>query len=409
MTTLRHAAKQVCDLMQARIYRPSHLRIGLQDYFDLRAPVAALQANSIHLRAAMDWLCRAQDATRDGGVSARYRLSTGWAASYPETTGYIIPTFFDYADLTNDATCHHRAIRMAEWLLSVQLECGAFPAHDANAQPQPRVFNTGQAILGLLRAFRVTGNEYYLQACVRAADWLVSLQEADGSWSKFEYYQRSHTYHTEVDWLLLQLFVQTQKAQYHEAAIKNLDWVLSCQQPNGWFERCAFKEKDDAAPYLHTIAYTIHGLIESGVLLQPDRPCQNVYIQAARLAAEALLHRYEIRGFMAGQFDRNWKSAVLYSCLTGNAQTALNWLRLYELDHDPRFLNGALKLNDFVKSTQDLKSHNPGIRDGIKGSHPIWGRYIHYGYPNWAAKFFVDALMREEKILQALYQREGIA
>jgi hypothetical protein len=121
------------------------------------------------------------------------------------------------------------------------------------------------------------------------------------------------------------------------------------------------------------------------------------------------LHRYEIRRFMAGQFDRHWKGAASYRCLTGNAQTAFSWLRLYELTQDARLLNGALKLNDEVKSTQDLKSHNPGIRGGIKGSHPIWGRYIHFSYPNWAAKFFADALMREDKIIQALYRREGIA
>jgi len=406
MAVLRTTAGQLRDLLEVRLYRPSHLRIGLQDYFDLRPPVHAVQSNSIHSAAAMDWLCRAQDASRDGGVAARYRFSRGWAASYPETTGYIIPTFFNYAALTGEENYRRRAIRMADWLLSVQHENGAFPGHDVSTKSEPRVFNTGQALLGLVRAFRETGQEAYLQASIRAGDWLVAMQDADGAWNKFAYYQRPHTYYTEVDWPLLELFAATQNAAYHAAAVKHLNWVLPHQQPNGWIDRCGFR--DDAAPFLHTIAYTIQGLLESGVNLQPQAPAENIYVQAARRASEALLHRYEIRGFMAGQFDRDWKGTVTYSCLTGNAQTAVNWLRLYELTGDARFLNGAVKLNDDVKSTQDLKSNNPGIRGGIKGSHPIWGRYIYYGYPNWAAKFFVDALLLEDKLLHELYQREGM-
>ncbi len=407
MIALRTAARQLRDFILLRFYRPSHFRIGVQDYFDWRPPLSALLSNSIHLHAAMAWLCRAQDANGDGGVSARYRLSKDWASSYPETTGYIIPTFFNYAKLAEDKKYHERALRMADWLLAVQLANGAFPAHDISAPSQPRVFNTGPALLGLLRAFRETQNEIYLLAAERAGDWLAAIQEASGAWTKFEYHQRPHAYHAVVDWPLLELFSITKKLPYRDAAVKNLDWVLSQQQPNGWFDHCGFK--DDAAPFLHTIAYTINGLLEAGALLQPDQPANSVYVQAALRASEALLHRFEIRDFMAGQFDRNWQAPATYSCLTGNAQTAINWLRLYEFTNEARFLNGALKLNDYVKSTQDLKSHNPGIRGGIKGSQPIWGRYIHYAYPNWAAKFFVDALMLEDRLVHELYRREGLA
>jgi hypothetical protein len=409
MATLRSTAKQVRELIQNHVYRPSHLRLNLQDYFDLRTPSIRLQPNATHVRAAMDWLCRAQDVTHDHGVAARYRLDSGWAASYAETTGYIIPTFFDYAKLTQIQEYSARARRMAGWLLSVQLECGAFPAHDASKNPEPRVFNTGQVMIGLLRTYLETGQKIYLKACTRAGDWLVAIQEPNGSWLQFTYCQRVHAYHTRVAWPLLQLSEVTKESRYRESAVKHLDWVLTLQRPNGWFDKNGFNQ-DDQSPYLHTIAYTINGLLESGALLQPDQPIQNPYVQAALRASEALLHRFEIRRFMAGQFDSNWKGgAMQYSCLTGNAQTAINWLRLYEFARDPRFLNGALKLNDFVKSTQDLRSGNPNIRGGIKGSHPIWGRYIHYGYPNWAAKFFVDALMQEDKIIGELYRVEGIA
>ena len=79
-----------------------------------------------HLEEAIAWLCRAQDAAGDGGVSRSYTLRfkraharKGWLAAYPETTGYIIPTFFDYARLTGRPEFGERALRMAQWEIEV--------------------------------------------------------------------------------------------------------------------------------------------------------------------------------------------------------------------------------------------------------------------------------------------------
>ncbi len=49
-------------------------------------------------------------------------------------------------------------------------------------------------------------------------------------------------------------------------------------------------------------------------------------------------------------------------------------------------------------ATQQLTAKSPGVRGGIKGSHPIWGAYEPYEYPSWAVKFFSDALMLEERL-----------
>ena len=64
--------------------------------------------NKEHLKAAIDWLKYAQDATKDVGVSAQYILGLGWQTSYPETTGYIIPTMFDYFRFTKDEDFRER-------------------------------------------------------------------------------------------------------------------------------------------------------------------------------------------------------------------------------------------------------------------------------------------------------------
>jgi hypothetical protein len=40
-----------------------------------------------------------------------------------------------------------------------------------------------------------------------------------------------------------------------------------------------------------------------------------------------------------------------------------------------------------------LRTSNLNVRGAIAGSYPIYGRYERLKYPNWATKFFVDALL----------------
>ncbi len=43
--------------------------------------------------------------------------------------------------------------------------------------------------------------------------------------------------------------------------------------------------------------------------------------------------------------------------------------------------------------TQNRTSTDLGLRGGIKGSSPFDGAYGRYELLNWAAKFFIDALL----------------
>ena len=67
-------------------------------YRDLRGKETTPRADAAHLDAAVEWLYRAQDATDSDGCAATYNLVLGWEPAYPETTGYIVPTLYDYAE-----------------------------------------------------------------------------------------------------------------------------------------------------------------------------------------------------------------------------------------------------------------------------------------------------------------------
>lgn len=371
----------------------NRLRPALHDLLGRTYPV---NDPHIHLRETMQWLCRAQDATPDGGVSRSYALRfmrahqrRGWLASYPETTGYIIPTFFAYGKLTSDKEYHERAIRMAQWESDVQMESGAVQGGVIDFVPTPAIFNTGQVLFGWAAAYRETQNPVFLQSAMRAGDFLVEAMDADGAWRRHgSQYARGgvNVYDARSAWGLLEGYGVTHKPEHREAVIRNLDFVLSRQQPNGWYAECCLD--DDERPLLHTIAYTMEGLLESGAILNEPR-----FIEGARKAADALLALQRPDGSLAGRFDRDWHPAAKWSCLTGDAQTAIVWFRLTEITGEKKYAEAAARMIRYLSSTQNLTSNDPGIRGGIAGSQPIWQEYGTYEYLNWAAKFFADALM----------------
>jgi hypothetical protein len=371
--------------------------VVLRDAIHLGHP---LHSRSAHLDAVMEWLCRAQDAAGGGGVAYGYALRkttidprrAGWLPPYPETTGYIIPTFLDYFRLTGREEFRTRAIEMARWEIEVQMDSGAVLAGPLGLPPAPAIFNTGQVLFGWVAAFEETGDETFLAAAIRAADYLVDHQD-DGVWELGSPYSHhsAHTYDARVAWGLLEVARVTQQPAHREAAIRNLDMAVEKQAGNGWFADCCLTDHD--RPLLHTLAYTAESLLAAGGILD-----EAAYSEAARSTAEALLVAQRPDGSLAGRFDSEWRSAVAWSCLTGSAQTAVIWLRLFERTGDARYFDAARRANQQLCGTQDISSNRPGIRGGIKGSHPVWSRYLSFVYINWAAKFFADALMLDQRL-----------
>ncbi len=367
------------------------------------------QTNATHIQATIDWLCAAQDATDNGGVARGYSFKStptfstvGWQPPYPETTGYIISTFFDCANSGQHILSpgmqdklRDRAIRMADWEIEVQLPNGGIQGGVLGDPPSPVVFNTGQVLLGWCRAYKETGDANYLRALQRAAAFLVEIQDKGGGWRRFssrngDFHIRAH--HVRVSWALLRVNQITGDDASREAAIRNIEFTLKLQQPNGWYRSNDLQPEYNQYPLTHTIAYATRGLLESGMVLNEPH-----YIAAAKTTADAVLKRLQPRGYLPGRFDADWKPATRWCCMTGNAQMAIIWLKFYQLTGDSRYLHAAQQVNHFLKATQDLQSSNSGIRGGIAGCYPIHGHYGRYQYLNWAAKFFIDALLLEEK------------
>ena len=73
--------------------------------------------------------------------------------------------------------------------------------------------------------------------------------------------------------------------------------------------------------------------------------------------------------------------------------------RLTEITGEASFLDAATRLLDWLKALQDLDAADQGIQGAIGGSFPPLGEYMPAGYPNWATKYFLDALLAQDTIV----------
>jgi folate-dependent phosphoribosylglycinamide formyltransferase PurN len=389
---------------QGAIWRPGNARLVRDQVIHRARNAHAGYGDDDHLRAAAEWLGRAQDATGDDGVSGRFFLRTGWSSSYPETTGYIIPTFLALAEALGDPSYRSRAARCVDFLEGVQLPSGAFPGGEVHEnRTTPSVFNTAQILHGLVQFSRVSRDERVAAIARRAADWLVAQQDTDGAFRKHAYNDLPVVYAAHASCWIAEAGEIMQEPRWLHSARAHLDWVMAQRDPvSGWFDGMGFDARDagERVAFTHTIAYTLWGVLHSAVIL--DRPDA---VAAVRQAARAIARRLELSRRLPAVLDAQWRSRSSATCLTGNAQMALIWLRLHAMAPEPLLLNAALKAIDDVKAAQPMMHPHPGVRGGIPGSDPVWGDYIRFALPNWSAKFFIDALLARKRAIAELSRR----
>ncbi len=350
---------------------------------------------AVAIAAALDWLKRAQDcsASADGGVARHFSLLTGWGASYPETTGYIVPTLLDHAERSRDADLFDRARRMLDWLVSLQFPDGGFPGGVVgDGAPVPVTFNTGQILLGLADGVRVFGDAYR-PAMRLTADWLAETLDDDGCWRRYRSpftAQDDKTYETHVSWGLFEASRIEANQRWAEAGMRQVRWALTEQSANGWLDQCCLE--DATNPLTHTLGYALRGIIECHRYSRGEE-----FLAAARRLADGLISAQSADGRLPGRLRRDWSAGSSWICLTGLVQIAHCWLLLYRETGEPRYREAGFAGNAFVRRTVAYDAP-PDIRGGVKGSFPVHEDYGRFEYLNWAAKFFIDSNQIETDI-----------
>lgn len=347
----------------------------------------------LHLDACMEWMkCGFEDSNKRG-IPIAYipKLFRKWSEPYVETTGYCIETFLDYSSFTGRSEFERMAVEMADWLVSVQLDSGGMPRNKGHFQivGSPVVFDSAQDIFGLLKAYDRTGKTVYLESAIGVGRWISGRQEINGSWIDREIMNSARSYYSRVGLALHELFKATDIREFEEAAIQNYDWTLNRIDPDGWPREASFE--DGRPTYLHTIMYVLESLLRGSDLLGGQTG-----VDIVRRDVDLLLRQPEgARAPLAGAYGSGWLGDYSFRCLTGEAQLSNICAMLFGLTQDRCYLEAMLQVNSGLKKIHRVSTGRYGVRGGLQGSYPFWGKYMPFEFPNWGVKFFADALMEE--------------
>jgi hypothetical protein len=348
-----------------------------------------MESYARHRTAALAWLARSIEHGH-GGSCAHFGAPLGWSQPYPETTGYIIPTLIALAPQHRELGALEYAERCGRWLLSIQNADGSWNGglHPPGRNCRPSVFNTAQILKGMIALYRAGAGVGFLEAARRGAGWLAASADSSGLWGGGDYRaSQTPSYYTHVLWPLLETWVETGDACVRASAERGIATLLTRIRPNGAITYWGFGDGELA--FTHTIAYALRGILECSRILGRWDDIGSRAVPAL----ERMLRKAELGGGrLAAQYDYEWRPHGRYECLTGAAQTAINLLIWERQDPDLRIVNGAAKLVDRVCATQSLRHAVAGVRGAVAGSWPVWGGYLTLRYPNWAAKYLCDAL-----------------
>ncbi len=348
--------------------------------------------------AAADWLLQAAGASGDDGVSYGYfpvSSPSGWRPSYPETTGYIITSLLQYARVAGRPDVRDRALAMASWEVEIQMASGAVQGGPLCPPEErtPAAFNTGMVLDGLISALEEGAGEDVRTGAIAAADFLAGDIDDRGYFKtngRFVAEHKIKLYNCLCGWALARAGRFFENEHYVARAEAVAEAALLQQSDSGYFAHNCLGHP--ARPLTHTIGYTLQGLLEIGV--ETDR---KDFVEAAERGVKPLIDRVGKNGFLYGRYYSDWQPGLLSSCLTGSAQIAIVAYRLAELNGEPEYANAADRIVNFLKAVQLRSGHVPETRGAIPGSFPILGHYISGGYPNWATKYLLDALMLQEQ------------
>lgn len=356
--------------------------------------------------AALAWLRRSVEVTGGKGSSHSYSPVFGWAKAYPETTGYLIETLFDYARLNQDHSLRDLAFQCANWLISIQLPDGSFPGLLAG-NTLPSVFNTSQILFGLARAAEEnrgglpgrplpspalkdgyaseTEHQAMINALTRATGWLLSMLEPDFAWRKHAYVEGfTPSYYARAVLGVLKANQILQNADTEWVMRRALRFYADRILSNGAVRDWGFWPGKPA--FTHTIAYTLEGFSECAVLLD-----EKEILEKEILAGEIFLKTRNDSGRTAGRYNEQWRGDYSFLCVSGNCQLSVFFYRLWQLTGDEKFRKASRSILMEIIGFQRL-GHNRNTFGALPGSAPLWGPYLRFRYPNWGVKFFLDAM-----------------
>lgn len=266
------------------------------------------------------------------------KISNRKTIPYPEITGYVIPTLYQWGE-------KQLAIDLAKWLISQQNLDGSFSAPDGT----PYTFDTGQALRGLLTILNSMPEAK--QPIVRACDYIISqilptgeiITPSKKMWGNIAD-DRIHLY-------ILPPLIEAGKRFHNNQYIGEAARVLQYYKTH--------RNLTIFDTLSHFNAYIIDALCDLG---EQD---------LAKTAMKNIAKLQKPNGSIPAYANKSWV------CSPGVAQFAVIWYKLGQIKH----ANQAMK---YLEQVQNKSG-------GFYGCYGWMCNYFPREEISWAVKFFLDA------------------
>lgn len=324
-------------------------------YSDLRADIIRekIKARTNYIEVynkAINWI----DAnTVDGeGVIC----NTSLKKSYPEVTGYYIPTLIKWG-------YRDRAISYAKWLCNIQKDDGSWYDTDNN---DPYIFDSAQILKGLIAV-----REIYPEVdnnIMRGCEWILSRMDDDGRLvtPSEELWGDSKTCSELIHTYCISPLIDASKI------FNKPDYEIKARKIFNYYKKEYYESIMNFSLLSHFYAYVMEALVDLGE------------IDMVREAMAKIADIQKDDGSVPAYNNVNW------ICSTGLFQLALVWYRLGELEHGNKAFEFACKLQNKTGGwygsyiiDKDTKENNT---------------YFPNEEISWAVKYFLDALYFKNKL-----------
>jgi hypothetical protein len=306
--------------------------------------------------------------------------------AYPEITGYGASLFAKLHNKTNSEEFYTRAVLAADALLALQQSSGAFPL--SVDQSNFTIYSFDHIIItnGLLDCYFLTSDQKYLQSAEKAVNFLITHQKENGQIPTRIGMKTPSDYHfhlTKGTIPLLKMYQAVADSKYLKSAEKLATYLITKnQQKNGCI---TVNVANQTLNRYHFFCYAVEGLIAF-------QSFDSQFHENVEEAALYLLNSQREDGAIWYSFAPNGNPITDKVDYSATAQAARIFRFIYTINHDSRFMQGALQAINFLIGKQHLtpyKLMNGGLPFGY---HSILDKVC---VCSWATQFAADLAASE--------------
>lgn len=297
---------------------------------------------------------------RNGLAHSFDTVSNKWIKPYPEVSGYLLSFFCKTVEDNIVAS------KIGKCLLRLQRECGGWRSFYGK---EVFVFDTAQIGQGLLNWYIICEKKQILDACIRASEFIINMQNPDGSF--FPLYSEKNREKISLG--------ETWGNSFSPINVKCVEFLNQmtimgfADYSNQIYSACKWTLEQPQIEYSHPGAYSLEGLISVG------------HIEDVTQRIERYFKPFiEKNGFLP------YKLGLSYAYVSGSIQIGIICCNLGLIDE-------AIRIYEWARKVQS--SHYSGGLYQYANRDGSINNEIHGEINSWGTKYYVELiqLLKNEK------------